>query len=101
MAQKNIVQFREFLNTLEDGGSAFVKFTVDYKRNGVNAYFTLKDCSSQATLEFYVSGKKDTTNVRTKLKILKTAVTEFEQAYLAALEKHEARLKKRKKRKKK
>ena len=96
MTRKNKVLFREFLNTLEDGGTAYVKFKVHYRRNKVSAFFAIKDCVNEATLEFYISGAKDTTNVRAKVAILKKAVVEFEQAYLAALDKHEARLKARK-----
>jgi len=101
MAQKNKVQFREFLNTLEHGGTAYVRFTVHYKRSSVAAYFTIKDCSNEATLEFRMSKAKDATNALAKLAMLKRAVTEFEQAYLAALEKHKAYLKAKKAKKEK
>lgn len=100
MTRKNKVLFREFLNTLEDGGTAYVKFRVHYKRNSVIATFTIKDCVNEATLEFYIRGAKDTTNVRAKLATLKRAVIEFEQAYLSALEKHKKRLASRKAKKK-
>ena len=88
----SVVRFREFLNTLEDGGSAYVRFAVHYKRNAVHAYFTIRDCNQEATLEFSVSGSRSPANVLAKLEILKTAVTEFEQAHLAALKKHQKRL---------
>lgn len=104
MARKNEVRFREFLNTLENGGSAYVKFEVIHQRNGVSAEFRIKDCSRyEATLDFcvYGVGAKDTANALAKLATLKRAITEFEQAYLAALDKHKARLAGRKAKKKK
>ena len=93
MTKMKSTYYREFLNTLEAGGSAYVTFNIEPMRNGVSASFTLKDCSSDATIEFYLRGDKDTLNVRSKIAILKQAVDEFETAYIHALDIHEARIK--------
>lgn len=96
MARIKKVYYREFLNTLEAGGSAYVTFNIEPMRNGVSASFTLKDCNSEATIEFYLRGDKDTLNVRSKIATLKEAVTEFEAGYISALDIHEARIKQKK-----
>ena len=93
MTKMKTTRFREFLNTRKDGGSAYVTFNVEPMRNGVSASFTLRDCSNDATIEFYLRGDNDTLNVRSKIAILKQAVDEFEAAYINALDLHEARIK--------
>lgn len=97
----SVVRYREFLNTVEHGGIAYVTWAVGYKRNSVQASFSVRDCNNEAVLDFYVAGKKSPKNELAKLEILKDAVAQFETAYLVALDKHKKRLALRKARKKK
>ena len=100
MTRRNEVRFREFLNTIDGGGTAYVTFKVHYTSRGIRATFSIKDCQHEIWLDFNVSKSGDATNELAKLETLKTAITEFEQAYLAALKKHNALVERRKAKKK-
>lgn len=99
MPKKDIVRFREFLNTLESGGNAFVAFRVDRTTKRVNANFTIRDCHNTAELEFYWSGKGAPKNELAKIEMLERAVREFKEAYLTAVDKRMKYLKRKKKKK--
>ena len=98
VTKRHVVQFREFLNLVEDGGSAYVKFTVTRTSKRVSASFTIKDCNNEASLDFYWSDGKLPENELYKLEMLKRAVLEFEEAYLSAIEIRMKKLKQNKKR---
>ena len=95
--------YRKFLNTLEAGGTAYVTFVVELRKNGsISATFTIKDCFKEATLEFYVTkavrkGKKDIENANTKIAVLREAVEEFAEAFESAIDEREAQKKKKRK----
>lgn len=82
---------RQFLNTEEAGGVAFIKASVSEASVNPDGYvsfdaeLTISDCSRQVTLDFSVYGSADNTaesvaNVRTKLRRLKQTIAAFEQA---------------------
>ncbi len=95
--------YRKFLNALEAGGTAYVTFVVEHNKSGyISATFTIKDCSGEATLEFYVpkgvrKGKPHIENSNAKIAILREAVDEFAEAFEAALDEREAQKKKKRK----
>ena len=97
--------YRKFLNPLEAGGTAYVTFVVEYRRDGsISATFSMKDCFKEATLEFYVAkgvrkGKRHIENSNAKIAVLKEAVDEFAKAFESALDKREAKQKKKRKKK--
>ncbi len=99
MARRNEVRFREFLNTVEHGGAAYVMFKVNYKPTRVVATFTIKDCSQEASLDFYWSTKQSPENELAKIELLKCAVLEFEEAYHVAVDKRLKYLARKKKKK--
>ncbi len=96
--------YRKFLNDLKSPGTAHVSFNVQlYKSGAVSAYFSVKDCTQEASLEFYVQQavrkrKPDIENARGKIAILREALDEFERDFEEALvESDKQRKKKRKK----
>ncbi len=101
------VNYRKFLNNDEHSGTAFVAFRILQNRRGyLDAEFTIKDCSTEATLEFYIpklvrTGKPKIENARAKIARLREALDEFDKAFEAALvQRDKDRKKKRKPRRK-
>lgn len=103
---RNNKNYRKFLNNLENSGTAYVSFHVDCDKGGyIGAEFTIKDCNSEATLEFYIprakrKGKPRIENAQAKIAILREAIDEFDKAFSEALVER-SKPKKRKKAKKK
>ena len=85
------LNYRKFLNNDEHSGTAFVAFRIIQNKSGyLDAEFTIKDCSDEATLDFYVpqtvrAGKPKIENARAKIARLKEAIDEFDKAFEAAL----------------
>jgi hypothetical protein len=104
MTKRKAKYYRKFLNSLDQSGTAFVAFSVDqYKSGAVSANFSIKDCSTEATLEFYVSkavrvGKEEYKAGMAKIAVLREAIDEFEKAFTGAVD---DRNKKRRKARKK
>lgn len=81
---------RQFLNSEEHGGTAFVEATIRAGRHSdssgwIDANFSVADCSRVVDLDFDVYGDSDE-NVRQKLNRLEQSVRQFKAAMLAALE---------------
>lgn len=92
MPKRKVVRFREFLNTVEHGGTALVSFEASISKTGyVSGEFSVKDCNETATLEFYVPGdvrrgKPRVENALRKIATMKAAIEQFEEAYLQMLD---------------
>ena len=83
---------RQFLNTEEYGGTAFVEAMVGElsPRSGIDASLTIADCNRQINLDFSVYRVEDISNQLGKLRRLKSAIAGLEgvlREQIAALEK--------------
>jgi len=82
---------RQFLNSEEVGGIAFIEASIDDNYEGstttthFDAEFSVADCSRIATLSFGVWSKEDAVHVRTKIMKFRRAVLQFEAALLVKL----------------
>ena len=95
---KRAFYVRQFLNTEEDGGTAFIEFEVREvehydKASSVDVTFKVADCNRIVNLDFgvYVSDGDDVEHKRVKLRRLVRAVNGFAKALNAALDEIEAR----------
>jgi hypothetical protein len=90
---------RQFLNTEEDGGAAYIKASVNEaettgsgKGKYFDAEFCIADCGRVVTLDFSVYGSDGggTANARQKIAKLRRAVVAFEKALLDQLDEVDA-----------
>lgn len=77
---------RKFLNTEEQGGTAFVEGTIETGSDSINADFKVGDCNRVVEFQFGVYGDEDSTNVRQKVRAFRRAVVAFEATMLAQLD---------------
>lgn len=96
---KTVFQRRQFLNTEDDGGAAYIKAYVNEAESSgsgfgkhLDAELVLADCNRIVTLDFSVYGSDGTAsaNARQKIAKLRRAVVAFEAALLAQLDKVDA-----------
>lgn len=91
MSTDNLLYRRQFLNSEEHGGTAFVEATVYVSthratRGEFSASLKVADCSRMVTLDFDVYGDSDADNVRQKLQRFGRSWRAFEQAVLEQLD---------------
>lgn len=92
--RNTVYKRRQFLNTEENGGNAFINCSVsEADENSIDADITLSDCSRQITLDFSIYGHRengvnaaDAANLRQKISKLRKTIVAFEAALLAQLD---------------
>lgn len=88
---------RQFLNTEEDGGVAFIRASVGEATVNNDGYVSfdaelgLSDCNRQISLDFSVYGQQDSiadevANLRTKLRRLRSTFAAFDRAVTEQLD---------------
>jgi hypothetical protein len=87
MSSRHTIMYRrEFLNSDDHGGTAFLEASVSKSdKSYVSAHFKIADCNRIVDLDFDVWNASDARERLQKLKRMRTAFTAFEKALKAEI----------------